>query len=121
MNNFDPPEHDCRCGCGLNNMSTRHMEMLDLAADFSEAEAGHNVPYAISSGSRCEDHNKAVGSTSRNHIEGEASDIKYTSNAHLLWINVGLILAGFRRIGVNRKHKFIHADTMDKPESFWGY
>jgi len=120
-NNFKASEHDCKCGCGRNNMSARHMRMLNHAANISEEHAGYNVPYIINSGCRCPAHNKAEGSTSMNHVEGEASDIKYKSNSQLMWIIVGLILAGFRRVGINRKYKFIHADTMDKAESCWGY
>lgn len=121
MNNFKNWEFTCKCGCGRNNMDEDFKTRLDLAADYSEAEAGYNVIYALSSGCRCRKHNKKEGSTSLNHVMGKAADIKYRNRTQLMWIKVGLIKAGFRRIGTNRKYKFVHADSMNKVVSDWGY
>jgi len=121
MNNFIADEFTCKCGCSQNNMDFDFLHRLDLAADYSEACAGHNIPYVINSGCRCPAHNQAEGSSSKNHVEGKAADIKYCNNTELMWIITGLILAGFRRIGINRKYKFIHADSMKKVVSCWGY
>ena len=121
MNNFILSEFDCGCGCGKNNMDQDFLNRLDLAADYSEEQAGYNIPYVISSGSRCWQHNKDVGSTSMNHVEGKAADIKYESNTILMYIMAGLVMAGFKRIGINREYNFVHVDSMDKTTSLWGY
>ena len=115
MNNFILFEFACKDKCGKCDMDKGFLKRIDLARDYS------NIPYIINSGCRCEAHNLAVGSTSLNHIEGKAADIKFTSNWTLMRIVTGLVLAGFRRIGINRKYKFVHVDNRDKPESLWGY
>jgi len=121
MRNFTNDEFTCKCGCGRNNMDSDFLWNLDLAADYSESRAGYNVPYVINSGCRCPAHNKAEKSSSRNHVEGKAADIKYQNNTELMWIIIGLVLAGFHRMGINRKYKFIHVDSMEKVISCWGY
>jgi hypothetical protein len=60
-----------------------------------------------------------VGSTSGNHTSGKAVDIACVYGTNRLKIIMGLIRAGFRRIGIRKD--FIHADTMDEIESIWLY
>ena len=72
-------------------------------------------------GYRCEKHNEAVGSTSKNHTSGRAVDISARTSYVRMKIVVALIKAGFRRIGVYPT--FIHADNMNEekgsPEVMW--
>jgi len=84
------------------------LEMARIMAD---------IPFVISSGYRCENRNKAVGSASRNHVERKAADILCLNSHDRSRILRGLFLAGFSRVGVYQKH--IHCDTMDLPEAVW--
>ena len=110
---FSRSEMQCRCGCGKCNMDKSFLWKLDLARDLA------NTPFNITSGVRCQRHNKEVGSTSRNHVEGHAADISATSGPERGKILKGLYKAGFTRVGIH--DKFIHVDDMDLVESCWLY
>lgn len=93
----------CPC-CGVKGMSEMFLNKLDAAREFAD------VPFSISSGYRCVEHNKTVGGKSNSaHIRGLAVDIRCSDS-----LNRGLILdalynIGFDRVGVNKD--FIHVDT----------
>lgn len=99
---FTRKEFDCKCGCGTPaKMDSEFMRMLE------EARTIAGVPFVINSGYRCPLHKQK----SMNHF-GNAADIACT-NDRLRWIILhALIMAGFRRIGLNPA--FIHADNMDR-------
>ncbi len=113
MSYFTKDEFACKCGCGKKDMDAEHMRMLIKAREVAR------VPFVINSGCRCEKHNAAVGSTSRNHIEGKASDIACTDGWTRLVIIKALLYAGFKRIGISKT--FIHADNMPLNASIWVY
>jgi zinc D-Ala-D-Ala carboxypeptidase len=94
-------------------MDAQFLAQLDNAREYA------GVPFVVSSGKRCEKHNAAVGSTTMNHVCGRASDIGCAYGPNRIKIVMGLIRAGFRRIGIGKD--FIHADTMDEIESIWLY
>jgi len=104
---------DC-CG-GKATMDVLFITQLERAREIA------GVPFVITSGYRCLVHNSAVGSSSMNHVSGKAADIKATDGPSRGKILKGLYLAGFRRIGISFKGGFIHADSMDAPESCWDY
>ncbi|MFA5397958.1 MAG: D-Ala-D-Ala carboxypeptidase family metallohydrolase [Methanogenium sp.] len=112
MKYFKLEEFKCPC-CGKANMDSLFLAQIDNARDYA------GVPFIITSGCRCEKHNKEVGSTSRNHLCGKACDISCTVGPMRIKIVMGLIRAGFRRIGIGKT--FIHADSMDDIESIWLY
>ena len=85
----------------------------------TKARALADTPFVINSGYRCPVHNANVGSTSRNHVDGKAADIRATNDSARGKILKGLYQAGFTRVGV--RNDFIHADTMDLPEACWLY
>lgn len=114
MKHFQPSEFTCKCGCGGNKMQSAFLEVLDKARELA------GVPFKINSGYRCEKHNRAVGSTSKNHTSGCASDISCTDGLSRFKIVKALIDAGFKRIGVAKT--FIHADCVEgSPASIWFY
>jgi zinc D-Ala-D-Ala carboxypeptidase len=116
MKYFKLSEFKCHCGkCGDPPMGPAFLDLLDHAREIAD------VPFTIVSGYRCPAHNKAVGSTSTNHVRGMAADIATPSNFARGRILKGLYLAGFIRIGISLKGKFIHADINDGPESCWDY
>jgi hypothetical protein len=85
-------------------MSIDLIEKLERARDVAE------VPFKINSGYRCLRHNKAVGGKPRSaHLSGEAVDIAADDSYYRFRIIRGLLIAGFKRIGI--AHTFIHADV----------
>ena len=88
---------------------------LDLARELAE------TPFNITSGYRCPKHNKEVGGVKDSaHVSGLAVDITVPDNVARLNIIRGLIIAGFRRIGIGKD--FIHADIdKTKPNNLWLY
>ena len=104
MNYFSEDEFKCKCGCGLD-LTTKAKDSFIKARELS------GTPYNITSGARCLKHNKAVGSKSNSaHIDGLACDISFSGSGQKFKIIRGLILAGFKRIGINDNYSFIHAD-----------
>ena len=102
----------CPC-CGEIVIDDAFLARLRLAREIA------GVPFVITSGYRCEKHNKEVGSSSRNHVEGKAADISATDGPTRGRILKGLYEAGFKRVGIART--FIHADNTDAVESCWLY
>ena len=67
---FKKDEFTCKCGCGLNNMNLK----LVIIADRVREHFGK--PAIVTSGSRCEKHNKEVGGVSNSrHLQGKAIDM----------------------------------------------
>jgi len=97
---------ECNCGCGLRNTTPRHKSMLYTARE----NAG--IPFVITSGSRCEKHNKEVGGkTESDHLTGEGTDIKCTGSGNRFIIIEAAIKAGFKRIGIGKT--FIHLGSRE--------
>jgi len=111
---FNKKEFNCRC-CRDLNISANLVLKLDLARELS------GVPFVITSGYRCPKHNQEVGGVKDStHVNGLAVDIAVPDNIARLNILRGLIIAGFRRIGIGKD--FIHADIdKSKPNNLWLY
>jgi len=109
---FSRKELECPC-CGECHMDDGFLDHLEMARIIA------GVPFPINSGYRCPKHNKEVGSSSRNHVDGKAVDICCLNSYNRARILAGLFQAGFRRIGIHGR--YIHADTMDLPEAVWLY
>ncbi|MDI6754947.1 MAG: D-Ala-D-Ala carboxypeptidase family metallohydrolase [Thermodesulfobacteriota bacterium] len=112
---FDRAELACS-HCGKLFIDPAFLEKLELARTLA------GIAFIIVSGFRCPEYNKAVGSTSQNHVSGRAVDIKCERGSSRRLILNGLMAAEFNRIGIHKT--FIHADTMDElgaPKSYWMY
>jgi len=113
---FHLSEFTCKDGCGLNNAHPDLVDMLDEARDIAQ------IPFLITSGSRCRRHNKLAGGTrTSSHLAGLAADIAAIHN-HTRWLLVeSLLMAGFTRIGIAKT--FIHVDIDDSkpPNTIWLY
>lgn len=73
-NNFQLQDFACKCGCPKNYAK------FDLIDALQEIRDMLGEPIAISSGYRCEFHNKGVGgSPTSSHITGWAADINITN------------------------------------------
>jgi len=76
----------------------------------------------ITSGYRCEAHNKEVGGKgTSSHLKGLAADIKCDDSGFRFPLVGALLKAGFKRIGMGKD--FIHIDLdPDKPKNMiWVY
>ena len=67
---FKKDEFACKCGCGLNNMNLKVVRIADYVRMYFGKSA------IVTSGSRCEKHNKEVGGVSNSrHLQGKAIDM----------------------------------------------
>ena len=102
---FKDDEFQCKCGCGLDiedNVKAMIFEAREIA----------NIPFTITSGARCLEHNRSIGSRdTSSHIKGLAVDIVATSSQQRARIYNSLYKAGFRRFGFNFNKGFIHVDN----------
>jgi hypothetical protein len=114
---FANDDWKCGCGCGLDVD-----EEVKSICDRARAKAG--IPFLITSGARCLEHNYAIGSRpTSSHIEGLACDIKASTSQQRFAIIKALIDVGVERIGINFDKGFIHFDIdYSKPkELIFGY
>jgi len=109
--NFSRSEFACKCGCGTTKMNMPFMERLQTAREYA------GIAFNISSGGRCVIHNKRIeGKKDSAHLpdmdgESHAADITFKNGFQLFIIVSALLKAGFRRIGINFKYKFVHVDN----------
>lgn len=115
MKHFKMGEFACSC-CGEVDMDDTLLGMLN------EARETAGVPFVITSGFRCEEHNANVGGTKGSaHTLGYAVDIAATNSRNRLVIVQALLKAGFNRIGIAKT--FVHVDVDEsKPQNvMWVY
>ena len=68
---FKPEEFKCRCGCGFCDPTPLLLDVLD------KIRKNVGRPINVTSGCRCETHNKRVGGVKdSNHTKGYAADIQ---------------------------------------------
>ena len=69
-NVFKRSEFACRCRCGKDTVDAELLQVLHVVRHF------YNAPVTITSGHRCEKHNKSVGGAGGSmHLVGKAADI----------------------------------------------
>lgn len=112
MRYFNLEEFNCPC-CNVQHMDALFLAQIDNAREYA------GVPFFVTSGYRCDRHNKEAKSSSNNHPSGKAADISCTNSVDRMKIVKALIRAGFRRIGIDKT--YIHVDSMDKIECLWLY
>jgi len=112
---FAPEEFACPC-CGRSEVKPELVERLNAAREI------FGKPMTVSSGFRCERHNRAVGGKPDSaHLAGEAADLVFQSGADMFAAYDALKRAGFTRLGVG--NHFIHVDianSLPRP-ALWGY
>ena len=102
--NFTSEEMACNCGCGEGTMDASFMEALQNARRIFQQ------PMVITSGFRCEQHNRDVGGTPDSaHLRGKAADIKTSGSRERFLLVDALRISGFTRIGM--ANSFTHADN----------
>lgn len=101
---FNLSDFECRCGCGLNNISNTLLFMLDSARKLS------GVPFVVNRGCSCVSHNQSIKnfSSTSSHLLGLACDIAVKNDSQRFLILRALLAVGFNRIGIYKNH--IHVD-----------
>ena len=100
---FKQSEFECKCGCGLYNLSEELLAKLDIIRE----KVGK--PLIINSACRCEEHNRKIGGkTDSAHLKGYAVDISAKNGRDKFLIIENAIRLGISRIGVYKD--FIHLD-----------
>lgn len=106
---FSDKERACS-HCGELNDNPVLIEMMNKARRLA------GIPFIVTSWYRCPEHNEAIGSRpTSSHVKGKAVDIAFKNSVDCFKIVDSLLKAGFVRIGINFKEKFIHCDiSLDK-------
>lgn len=99
--NFAQSELACPC-CGLAEM---HPEVVDL---LQAMRTIHGRPIQVTSGYRCEKHNRDIGSKTLNHPHGWAVDLECSNSTYRLELLDLARAVRFRRIEIGTKH--VHLD-----------
>ena len=109
---FNEDDFKCKCGCGMDVSDGLKRLVFAMREDAQ-------VPFIITSGARCEEHNHNVGGkTYSAHVDGLAVDIAYNTSAMAYAIERAAYQHGIKRIGRNRRLKFIHIDIDEsKPQN----
>lgn len=107
--NFSSKEMECKCGCGICNVSMEFIDLLQMVRDLCE------IPFTITSGCRCLKHNRSIGSkdtsdhVTSKKIQCEGVDIVCNNSEDRFVIVEAATLCMMPRIGIS-KH-FVHLGT----------
>jgi uncharacterized protein YcbK (DUF882 family) len=108
---FKSSEFACKCGCGEYKVNP---ELIDLLEDI-RAVTG---PVMITSGRRCEAHNRACGGKEHSqHLLGNAADIHV--NNHTPKELAALIERRFNPKGMGVYSTFVHVDVRPGARARW--
>lgn len=112
---FTDKELNCGCGCGK---TVAPVFLLFLEA----LRYGVGSPLPITSGARCELHNRIEGGADGSiHLLGLAGDIRCTDSTLRFKIISEAVKLGARGIGINFKKHFIHIDLRVSKLVFFEY
>lgn len=116
---FSATEFACACGCGYG---TRPGDVTpELLAILEAVRKARGKALRITSGCRCEVHNRRVGGVDRSeHTTGEAADIWAPSSEARLSVVAAAIACGVHRIGVGRTYVHLGVSA-HHPVGLWGY
>jgi uncharacterized protein YcbK (DUF882 family) len=100
---FSTSEFMCKCGCRKCTIDLKLVHILQSIRDVV------GFPLAVSSGYRCEEHNRAVGGEPNSaHTRGLAVDLLIpASPLRYKFLKEALVV--FKRIGISEE--FIHVDV----------
>ena len=116
---FKVSEFTCKCGCGKNNIDQR---VIDMAETIRKALG---VPVRVTSGCRCEKHNKAVGGTKGSfHVQGKAADLACSLGAVKMFDTARKLktegkLPDLEYCILYRTKNIIHIDCGKKRHTLW--
>lgn len=123
--NFSRKEFACKCGCGFDTVDFKLLAILQALCEDIEQEAGAEVSMLITSGSRCEKHNKAEGGApDSQHRYGRAADFKvfFRKSGQQIapdWVYDKLDAMHPNALGLGRYDNRTHLDTRTKGPARW--
>lgn len=112
-------EFSCKCRCGFNTIDYGLVCTLDDIHDELHRILERKIRITVTSGCRCESHNRVVGKPSSFHLSGMAADIKAEKQMENgEWIEVPPVLVQdiadqFNPGGLGRYKTFTHIDTRE--------
>ncbi len=119
VKHFKKDEFACKCGCGDSDVSMELVVRLDNARSIA------GVPFKITSGKRCEQHNRKVTTcetpSASPHLNGHAADIYAEDSRTRFKILDGVKRAGFTRIGIGKDFIHVDCDPTKADELVWLY
>lgn len=108
---FSRHEIACKCGCGLDTMDAETLMVADDAREFV------GKPITPSSGARCLNHNRAVGSTDGSqHVKCRAIDLP-VDDPKALYDYLSRKYSG--KYGLGLYDTFVHIDTKTGASRRW--
>lgn len=115
VKHFQKKEFICKCGCNT------HFEMdyqLISALDWLRWLMG--VPFIVTSGFRCPEHNRRVGGANKSfHLTGQATDITVHRKSLLpLIYRVAIVSGKFNGIGI-KEGAFMHFDVGNRKTPYY--
>lgn len=115
--NFYSQEFICPC-CGAEGITDELVFHLQLAHNLLPSSS----VIVITSGYRCEKHNKAVGGVEHSsHRKGLAADIRCINSTYRFFLIQALLKVGFQRIGYGKDFVHCDFDTKKPQEVIWDY
>ena len=115
--NFKVSEFTCKCGCGLNIIDQRVMNMAQIIRD------ALGVPVRVNSGCRCVKHNaKSNGVKGSKHTKGLAADLSCSKGAKVMFDTVKRLYSEGKLPDLDyciRYKTFIHIDCGGKRKTMW--
>ena len=103
---FERTEFSCPC-CNRTDISEELVDRLDYCREIA------GVPFRITSGFRCQQHNRRIhGKPRSSHLNGSGADISAPSGALKSTIVASLFAGGIKRVGIYKT--FIHCDISKK-------
>lgn len=102
---FNREEFACQCGCGFDTVDAVLLDVLEII------RSHYGCPVRITSGCRCEAHNKAIGGSSGSqHTKGKAADIQVSCvQPHELVVFLNKYYPD--KLGVGEYKSWVHIDS----------
>ena len=116
FNYFDIEDFYCNCEREHDEefVDPKLVSFLDIARDYA------GIPFVITSGYRCAEHNRDIGGVSDSaHLKGKAADIKVEGSRSRFLILRSLIRVGFKRIGVYDTYIHVDIDESKSTKVVW--
>ena len=110
--NISRKELACHCGCGFDSMDFETINVVQEACDyFALIMSEDKVTLTITSGARCLEHNRSVGSNDKSqHVKARAMDVTIEGVApNELYTYLDERYPA--KYGIGRYNSFTHLDT----------
>jgi len=122
IENFTRDELKCKCGCGMFNMSDKHLVNIQCLRN------SYDKPLIVTSGCRCIKHNKNSGGVPKSRHECQTKEADATdfttigskSEDLMELYEQACVMDCFKEVLYYKKSKFVHVATYpDKPEKIF--